>query len=138
RHYRSGYRTMRGMIQVVAAILESNGRTLIGQRTPHQSHALKWEFPGGKVEPGETPEQALARELEEELGIRRAAGPEITRYFYAYPGKDPIQLIFFRVTSFEGEPQNRVFHEMRWEPAGKLGSFDFVEGDRDFLRTFVK
>ena len=129
---------MRGMIQVVAAILESNGRTLIGQRTPRQSHALKWEFPGGKVEPGETPGQALARELEEELGIRGAAGPEIMRYLYTYPGKDPIQLIFFRVTSFEGEPRNKVFHEIRWEPAATLGSFDFVEGDRDFLKTFAK
>jgi 8-oxo-dGTP diphosphatase len=126
------------MIQVVAAILESNGRTLIGQRTARQSHPLKWEFPGGKVEPGETPEQALARELEEELGIRGAAGPEIMRYLHTYPGKDPIQLIFFRVTSFEGVPQNRIFHEMRWEPADALGSFDFVEGDRDFLRAFAK
>src|SRR5579871_1876950 len=100
------------MVQVVAAILERNGRILIGRRRPEQSHPLKWEFPGGKVEPGETPEQALARELEEELGIRGAAGPEIMRYRYTYPGKDPIQLIFFRVISFEGEPQNRVFHQM--------------------------
>jgi 8-oxo-dGTP diphosphatase len=129
---------MRGMIQVVAAILEANGCTLIGQRTPRQSHPLQWEFPGGKVEPGETPEQALTRELEEELGIRGAAGPEIMRYLYTYPGKDPIQLIFFRVTSFEGEPQNRVFHQLRWEPAAALANFDFVEGDRDFLKTFAK
>src|SRR3954451_13365547 len=58
-----------GMVQVVAAILERDGLILIGQRTPEQSHPLKWEFPGGKVVSGETPEQALARELEEELGI---------------------------------------------------------------------
>ena len=53
------------------------------------------------------------------------------------PGKDPIELIFYRVTTFTGEPQNLVFHEMRWEPTSRLGDFDFVEGDRDFLRAFA-
>ena len=125
------------MVQVVAAILERDGNVLIGRRKPEQSHPLKWEFPGGKVESGETPEQALARELEEELSIRNAAGSEITRYQYQYPGKDPIVLIFFRIQSYTGEPQNLIFHEMRWEPVAQLGSFDFVEGDRDFLRTFA-
>ena len=125
------------MLQVVAGILERGGRILIGRRKAEQSHALQWEFPGGKVEPGETAEQALARELEEELGIRRAAGTEIARYEYRYPGKDPIELIFFRVESYDGEPRNLVFHEMRWEPAEGLGCLDFVEGDRDFLRTFA-
>ena len=125
------------MGQVVAAILEREGRILIGRRKPEQSHPLKWEFPGGKVEPGESPEAALARELEEELGIVQAAGAEITRYSYTYPGKNPIELIFYRVTSYAGEPRNLVFHEMRWEPASRLGSFDFVEGDRDFLQSFA-
>jgi 8-oxo-dGTP diphosphatase len=125
------------MVQVVAAIFERDGRILICRRKPEQSHPLKWEFPGGKVEPGETPEHALTRELEEELGVAQAAGDEITRYSYTYPGKDPIELIFYRVTSFTGEPQNLVFHEMRWEPAARLGGFDFVEGDRDFLRVFA-
>lgn len=125
------------MVQVVAAILERNGRILIGRRKPEQSHPLQWEFPGGKVEPGETPDRALSRELEEELGIRGAAGDEITRYTYTYPGKDPILLVFYRVKSFAGEPRNLIFHEMRWEPAARLADLDFVEGDRDFLRTFA-
>jgi 8-oxo-dGTP diphosphatase len=125
------------MVQVVAAIFERDGRILICRRKPEQSHPLKWEFPGGKVEPGETPEHALTRELEEELGVAQAAGDEITRYSYTYSGKDPIELIFYRVTSFTGEPQNLVFHEMRWEPAARLGGFDFVEGDHDFLRVFA-
>ena len=93
-----------------------------------------WEFPGGKVEPGERPEQSLIRELEEELGIFGAAGQEITRYQYTYPGKDPIGLIFFRVKKFAGEPANLIFHEMLWAPAAELAEFDFVEGDRDFIR----
>lgn len=125
------------MVQVVAAIIERHGRILIGRRKAEQSHPLQWEFPGGKLEPGEVPAQALARELEEELGIRQAAGEEITRYTYAYPGKNPILLIFFKVQSFTGEPRNLIFHEMRWELPESLPSFDFVEGDREFLRAFA-
>lgn len=125
------------MVQVVAAIIEREGRILVCRRTKEQSHSLKWEFPGGKVEPGESPEQALARELEEELGVRGASGQEITRYQFAYPGKSPILLIFFRVTQFAGEPANLIFHEMRWEPAARLPEFDFVEGDIQFLRELA-
>jgi 8-oxo-dGTP diphosphatase len=125
------------MVQVVAAIIERGGRILIGQRQPEQSHPLKWEFPGGKVEPGETPEQALTRELEEELAIRNARGTEITCYEFVYPGKNPIALIFYRVTEFEGEPQNLIYREMRWEARAELPQFDFVEGDRDFIQSFA-
>jgi 8-oxo-dGTP diphosphatase len=125
------------MVQVVAAIIERAGLILIGQRQAEQSHPLKWEFPGGKVEPGESPQQALARELEEELAIRNARGPEITRYEFTYPGRGPIALIFYRVTEFEGEPQNLIYREMRWEPRAKLREFDFVEGDREFIRAFA-
>ena len=124
------------MLQVVAAILQREGRILICRRKPEQSHPLKWEFPGGKVEDGESPAGALSRELEEELGIRGAIGNEIARYEYAYPGKHPILLIFFRVEEFEGEPHNLIFHEIRWEPPHNLGEFDFLEGDLDFIRTF--
>jgi len=124
------------MVQVVAAIIERQGHILIGQRQPEQSHPLKWEFPGGKVEPGETPGRALTRELEEELAIRHARGIEITRYEFAYPGKNPILLIFYRVTEFEGEPQNRSYREMRWEPRAQLSAFDFLEGDRAFIQDF--
>ena len=87
------------------------------------------------MEPGETPEQALARELQEELDITGARGGEIMRYQYTYPGKDAILLIFFRVTQFGGEPRNVVFQEMRWEPAAKLAEFDFLEGDTEFIRA---
>ncbi|HEY1337874.1 MAG TPA: (deoxy)nucleoside triphosphate pyrophosphohydrolase [Bryobacteraceae bacterium] len=121
----------------MAAIIERGGRILICQRKLVQSHPLQWEFPGGKVEPGETPAQALARELEEELGIRGAAGPEITRYQFTYPGKKPISLIFFRIDQFAGEPENRIFHEMRWEEPRRLHEYDFVEGDTDFIRTLT-
>lgn len=127
-----------GMVQVVAAVIERDGKILIGRRKATQSHPLKWEFPGGKVEPGETPPKALARELEEELDIRSAAGDEITRYEYTYPGKNPIVLIFFRVTGFSGEPRNRIFEELRWEAPGKFAGLDFVEGDTHFIRGLAE
>ena len=122
------------MVQVVAAILEREGLILIGQRTAGQSHPLEWEFPGGKVEPGETPEQGVVRELEEELAIRPRDLREITRYQFSYPGRDPIELIFFRIGEFDGQLRNRIFHDLRWEPKEKLPLFPFVEGDREFLR----
>jgi 8-oxo-dGTP diphosphatase len=125
------------MVEVVAAIIEREGKILIGQRKAEQSHPLKWEFPGGKVEAGETPEQALARELEEELGVRQTAAEEITWYQFTYPGRDPILLHFFRVHSFEGEPQNRIFHDLQWASPAGLASLDFVEGDRDFIRALA-
>jgi 8-oxo-dGTP diphosphatase len=123
-----------GMVQVVAAILEQDGRILIGQRTPQQSHPLKWEFPGGKVEPEETPEMAVVRELEEELGIQTEAASEMARYQFAYPGKKPIELIFFRIGSYQGEIANRIFNDLRWAPKESLANVDFLEGDRDFIR----
>ena len=122
------------MLEVVAAILEQDGRVLIGQRRPEQSHPLKWEFPGGKVEPGETPEEGLRRELEEELALRGVKSREIARYRYQYPGKSPIQLIFFEVTSFQGEPQNLIFNRMEWVERRRLAEFDFLEGDTEFVR----
>ena len=125
------------MLEVVAGILERDGRMLICRRTAAQAHPLQWEFPGGKVEAGETPQAALARELHEELDIAAAESEEITRYEFAYPGKSPIRLIFLRVTRFEGEPRNLIFHEMRWEPPNRLVTFDFLEGDRDFIRALA-
>ena|SRR5579885_3480232 len=125
------------MTKVVAAILENDGRVLICQRGPQQSHPLKWEFPGGKLEAGETPAQAAARELKEELGIENAQGEEIERYEFTYPGKPPVELIFFRVDRYTGEPQNLIFHDMRWEPRTNLLRFDFLEGDREFLTRFA-
>jgi 8-oxo-dGTP diphosphatase len=126
------------MQSVVAAVIERQGVVLICQRKAGQKHALKWEFPGGKVEPGETPIAAIRRELEEELGIRAQIGLEIANYQYAYRGKDPIQLIFYRVTEFEGEVANRVFERICWESRERLPDYDFLEGDADFVRALAK
>jgi 8-oxo-dGTP diphosphatase len=121
---------------VVAAVIEREGRILIGQRKRTGQHPLKWEFPGGKVEAGETPEAAVARELGEELGIAAAVEAEITRYQYEYPGRAPILLIFYRVTEFAGEPQNLDFEQIVWVERRRLGEYDFLEGDREFIRDY--
>jgi 8-oxo-dGTP diphosphatase len=126
------------MIVVVAAIIEREGKILICRRRADHAHPLKWEFPGGKVEPGEEPADGLRRELGEELAIEARVGGEVTRYEYTYPGKAPILLIFFRVDGFTGEPRNQVFEEIRWETAGRLPEYDFLEGDVDFVRWLAR
>jgi 8-oxo-dGTP diphosphatase len=125
------------MTVVVAGILEREGSILICQRRADQPHALKWEFPGGKVEPDEVPLDALHRELNEELGIDSAPATEITRYEFTYPGKNPILLIFLRVTSWQGDIQNRIFNQIAWENPGRLRLYDFLEGDIPFLESGI-
>jgi 8-oxo-dGTP diphosphatase len=124
--------------EVVAAIIEREGQILIGQRKAgERAHALRWEFPGGKIEPGETPAEALARELDEELGIAAKIGAEVTRYEFAYRNKPPILLIFLHVARFTGEPVNRVFEQIAWVERSRLPEYDFLEGDIDFVRRFA-
>jgi 8-oxo-dGTP diphosphatase len=122
--------------QVVAAILERDGRVLACRRRPDHAHPLKWEFPGGKVEPGESVADAVVRELREELGIEARGCEEMARYRFAYPGKTPIELIFLRVAGFDGEPRNLIFHEIAWTPREELRTLDFLEGDLPFLESY--
>ena len=126
------------MTTVVAAVIERDGSVLIAQRKRTGQHPLKWEFPGGKVEPGESPPQALCRELQEELAVHARIGDEVERYQFRYPGKDPILLIFYAVADFEGEPRNCVFEEIRWVAPEELPQFDFLEGDIDFVKRLAK
>ena len=119
--------------QVVAGILQRSGNVLICRRRADQPHANKWEFPGGKVEAGESPAAALHRELQEELGIDSDPATEITRYEFIYPGKNPILLIFLRVPAWQGEIENRIFQEIAWEHPDRLRNYDFLEGDAPFI-----
>lgn len=121
------------MTIVVAGILEKDGKILICQRKEDQAHPLKWEFPGGKLEAGESPQSALTRELREELGIEAGPGIELTRYEFAYPEKKPILLIFLKVQAWQGEPRNLIFETMTWASPESLNRYDFLEGDRPFL-----
>lgn len=125
------------LTNVVAGILTLNGRVLICRRRADQPHPLKWEFPGGKVEAGESPQQALTRELREELGIEAGPAAEITRYEFTYPGRNSILLIFFGVSAWTGRIENRIFESICWESATQLGDYDFLEGDEPFIRQMA-
>ena len=125
------------VVHVVAAVIEHNWQILICQRKPGGRHPLKWEFPGGKVEPGEEPRAAIARELQEELGIEAEIGEEIERYDFRYYTGALTRLIFYRVTQFRGELQNLDFAQIRWEQRANLPSFDFLEGDIDFVKRLA-
>jgi len=122
---------------VVAAVIERDGSVLICQRSRQDSHPLKWEFPGGKVERGETPRAALERELEEELGIQARIGKQIERLTHRYPGRPPFHLLFYRVTQFSGAPVNLAFEQMLWEEPARLPEYDFLEADADFVRRLA-
>ena len=118
---------------VVAGVMERDGKILICRRRADQPHPLKWEFPGGKIEAGESPEAALIRELREELGIESDAGEELMRYEFAYPGRQPILLIFLNVPHWRGEIVNRIFESIAWQDPSRLAEFDFLEGDAPFI-----
>ena len=129
------------MVEVVAAVIERNGpdgkMILIGQRLPGGRHPGKWEFPGGKVEPGEEPRAALARELREELGIEAQIGGEIERYDFRYGEGAPLRLIFFRVSEFTGEVINLDFAQIVWALSDKLTDYDFLAGDVEFVKRLA-
>jgi 8-oxo-dGTP diphosphatase len=119
-------------------VIQRDGEILICQRQAGDSHALKWEFPGGKVEAGETPREALQRELTEELGICAVVADEIARYEFRYARRPPILLIFFHVGAFEGEPASLEFQQIRWVRPDRLRDFDFLDGDRDLVRRLAR
>jgi 8-oxo-dGTP diphosphatase len=125
------------MTTVVAGVLEHDGKVLICRRRTDQPHPLKWEFPGGKLEAGESPQTALMRELREELAIESEPGSEIMRYEFEYPGKQPILLIFLGVPAWRGDFENRIFETILWERPEALSAYDFLEGDTPFLSAFT-
>ena len=122
---------------VVAALILREGQILIAQLRPDQPMALQWEFPGGKVEPGETPQQALARELDEELGIRATIGPLVTRIRHNYRHGGAVDLQFFTVREFTGEIVNHIFNELRWVRLEDLPNYDFLAADRSLIRDLA-
>jgi 8-oxo-dGTP diphosphatase len=126
------------VVEVVAAVIERGRRILIGQRKPGGRHGLKWEFPGGKVEPGEERRAALVRELREELGIEAVVGAEIERLDYSYTRERVTRLIFFRVTEFEGEARNLAFEAIAWAEREQLPEYDFLEADIEFVRRLAQ
>src|SRR5260370_39210722 len=101
------------MKRVVAALIVKDDLILACQRPRRQPMPLKWEFPGGKIEDGEQPRDAMRRELEEELGIVAEVGTEVVRIVHEYPGGGAVELRFFEVRNYQGEVENRIFRAIR-------------------------
>jgi 8-oxo-dGTP diphosphatase len=119
--------------QVAAALIVRDGQILICQRTRHQPMPLKWEFPGGKIEEGEQPRDAMRRELDEELGIWAEVGEEVARIRHNYKTGHQVELRFFIVHDFQGQLENRIFRDVRWVRREQLPEYDFLEADREFV-----
>ena len=120
-------------VHVSAGILLRAGQVLACQRRADRSHPGKWEFPGGKREPGETMAECLRRELREELGIEADVGPELWRTEHTYPGRPTVALVFFRVDRFAGAARNLEFAEIRWVDLAGLAGLDFLDADRELI-----
>ena len=122
---------------VAAALIVRGGEILICQRRADQPMALLWEFPGGKIEPGESPEQALARELDEELGIKATIGARVTHIRHNYRHGGAVDLQFFAVDEFTGELENRIFQQFLWVRLEDLPGYDFLAADRGLIRDLA-
>ena len=125
------------MKRVVAALIVKDGKVLVCQRTRHQTMPLKWEFPGGKIEEGEQPRDALRRELDEELGITATIGDEVARIRHEYPNGGMVELRFYIVREHKGEIENRIFRDIQWSERKNLLSYDFLEADLTLVNDLV-
>jgi 8-oxo-dGTP diphosphatase len=125
------------MKRVVAGLIVKDGKLLVCQRTRHQTMPLKWEFPGGKIEEGEQPRDALRRELEEELGILASVGDEVRRIQHEYPNGSMVELRFYVVREYQREIENRIFRDMQWADPKDLQKYDFLEADLTLVRDLA-
>ncbi len=123
-------------VPVAAAVIVREEKILIAQRHHTDAYGMQWEFPGGKVDGRESFEQALRRELQEELGIAAEIGPEIYRMRHRYPGRE-VEVAFFRITRFKGEARNRVFEKIAWATRTSLRNYNFLEADQALVERLA-
>jgi 8-oxo-dGTP diphosphatase len=125
-------------VLVVAALIEHEGKILACQRARGGRFELMWEFPGGKVEPGEAPEHALVRELREELGVNATIGREVFQSKYSYAEmREPIELIFFAATAAPDEIENKEFEQIAWRTPESLPELNFLAADRELIQKLA-
>ena len=127
----------RKQIEVVAGLIFDGQKLLVCQRHHAAAFSLKWEFPGGKVEAGESASAALVRELKEELDIVANAMTLVHQHTHAYPDGPDVSLKFFHVGDYQGEIKNLVFEQIAWSKVSELMSFDFLEGDLPLVRQLA-
>ena len=127
------------MLTVVAGLIEADGKVLVCQRRRGDAFELMWEFPGGKLQAGETPTVGLARELREELDVEAVVGAEVfrTRHLYAEMSEE-IELIFFAISVEPAAVRNIVFENMEWRGRRTLGELNFLPADREFVRKLTR
>lgn len=119
---------------VVAGVIQWEGKLLVCQRRRGDTFGLMWEFPGGKLQAGETPAQGLARELREELGVDAEVGAEMFRTQHRYAEmSEPIELIFLTAKVDAGKIRKGMFEKMEWREASTLGELNFLPADREFI-----
>ena len=116
----------------VALIVSRDGKVLLCERPQGKSYALQWEFPGGKLEPGESSSEALARELREELEIDAEVGELLHRQVSHYADGGTFAVEYYLVERWSGAMRNMVFADIRWVELTELPSFDILAGNRDF------
>jgi 8-oxo-dGTP diphosphatase len=124
---------------VVAALITRDSKLLVCQRKREDSQGLKWEFPGGKVEPGESPAQALARELREELGVAATIGGEVYRTRHKYKEiEDELLLIFFWANVGDSVSlRNLAFERIEWAGPAALPNYEFLAADKELIDLLV-
>ena len=123
--------------QVTAAVIERGGKILIAQRRKGSALGGKWEFPGGKIEPGETAEACLKRELKEEFEIESEIGEFIIASKFRYC-LVPIELLAYRAKHLSGEFKISEHEEIRWVDPSELGSYDFMPADKPIVKLLSK
>ena len=121
------------MVEVVAALIWDNDKFMICQRPEHKARGLLWEFVGGKVEPGETKEQALIRECQEELDVTLSVGDVFTDVVHEYPDIT-VHLTLFNATIAEGIPQKLEHNDIQWIKASQIPQYVFCPADRVILK----
>ena len=128
----------RKRIEVVAGLIFDGQKLLVCQRHHDGAFPLKWEFPGGKVEVGESATAALARELKEELDIGTGELKLIQRHNHAYADGPDVSLCFYQVLDYQGVIKNLVFEQIAWSSLAEIAKFDFLEGDLPLVHQLVK
>lgn len=116
------------MVKVAAALIEQDGKILIAQRSREGNQALKWEFPGGKIDPGETPEECLKRELKEELNLDIRVGAQFAIVNFDYPTWT-IQLLVYRAEIIGGDMRLNVHKDVQWVSRKEIAAYDFCPAD---------